>query len=76
MKFHLMALLPSRPGASADNHWYERVGRLAVDVNLGHHRKADAVVQLAELGNLALSPASCAPNWLQGKPNTTKPFLP
>jgi hypothetical protein len=33
VKFHLMALLPSRPGASLDSHWVQRMGSETVDID-------------------------------------------
>jgi hypothetical protein len=55
VKFHLMALLPSRPGASAASQRYSGLACGAVDVDLGHHRKAHAVVELAEAGDLVVA---------------------
>ena len=73
VKFHLIERVPRMPGASAVSHFQSGARRVAVDVDLGHHREGDAVVQLAERRDLVVRPGSCAPNWLLGKPTTTRP---
>src|SRR4029077_7222521 len=45
----------------------ERMGALAVDVDLGEHRKADAVVHFAELADLALAARLLVAKLVAGK---------
>jgi hypothetical protein len=50
----------------------ERMGVVAIDLDLGKERERDIETGLAELPMASASPGSCSPNWLQGKPRTTK----
>ena len=52
VKFHLIASLPSRPGAADLRCLKSGMGVAAVDIDLCEHRKADAVVGLAEAGDV------------------------
>jgi hypothetical protein len=49
VKFHLIASVPSSPGASFFGVLKKRVGVRAVDLDLGEQRKADVVGLFAEL---------------------------
>ena len=53
MKFHLM-FAPERAGLLVLEPHVERMGVVAVDVDLGEHRERDAVVLLAERADLLL----------------------
>ena len=54
MKFHLIASVPSRPGASFFKRLVERMGVGAVDLGLGEQREADVVGERAELLDFGL----------------------
>ena len=55
MKFHLIACGAEHALLFVLEISVERVGVLAVDVDLGEHRKAHAVILLAECADLAFA---------------------
>ena len=54
MKFHLIACVPRRPGASLLQRLEQRVRVRAVDLDLGEHREGHVVVGGAELLDFGL----------------------
>ena len=54
VKFHLIALLPSRPGALLQLD-EQRMGVAAIDLDLGEQREGHAEPTLAEGGDLRLA---------------------
>ncbi|VTR41238.1 Uncharacterised protein [Serratia fonticola] len=52
VKFHLIRWLPNRPGARRFNSLKQGMRLRAVDVDLAEQRKADAIIEGAEVGNL------------------------
>ena len=54
MKFHLIASVPSRPGAAFFSALNSGWAFGAVDLDLGEHREGHVVGELAEVGDLRL----------------------
>ena len=54
MKFHLIACVPKRPGASCLSVLKQRMGVRAIDLDLGEHRERHVVLVGAELADCGL----------------------
>jgi uncharacterized protein YaiI (UPF0178 family) len=58
------------------SHCHKRVRLRAVHLRLGHHRKADAVVQLAEAGDLVVAAGVLAAELVARKARSiTRPLV-
>ena len=53
MKFHLIARVPKRPGASCFSALNKRMGVGAVDLDLGEHRERHVVLVCTEFADRA-----------------------